>query len=150
MEFHYLYISRSYVGMKFALYMSMTDYISLTDAKNILDMLSQEFKVKPCSVKYHRNIKNRGYACYVSRKIVISMYTDNWIHEDILLHEFSHILSYDRYGSKGIGHKEYFRLTLMDVVTAWYKDVNRYNWSHEYVSIKKWYSKLNTKKDGDI
>ena len=122
--------------------MRIMEFTSLTAAKDILDMLSLEFKIKPCIVKHHRCLDNKAYAKYQTRKIVFSMYSTTWKPEDMLIHEFAHILSFDRHGKKGRGHNNFFKLALIDVITAYYNDIEKYDWTLEYVSIKKWYSKM--------
>ena len=121
------------------------DYISITNAKEILDILSINFGINPIKVKIHRAIKNRAYACYNKNLICISLWSDTVTHENVLLHEFAHILAFKRYGEKGMGHGEYFRMCLVEVVRVWYNDIDCYQWNKEYISIKKWYNRRYSK-----
>lgn len=116
------------------------DYISITNAKEILNILSNHFGINPITVKSHRSIANRAYAVYNRNKIVISLWS-TMKQENVLIHEFAHLLSFNRYGDKGIGHNEYFRICLVAVIKAWYNDIDQYQWNCEYKSIKKWYNK---------
>ena len=117
------------------------EYISLSQAQEMIELLACQFDIPIPKVKIHRTIKNKGYAHYRNNTITISLWTDRFKHIDTLLHEFSHLLSYKRHGKNGIGHGELFRTTLLEVVKIWYKDINLYEWSKEYRSINKWYDK---------
>lgn len=76
--------------------------------------------------------------------------TKFWTDEEMILHEFSHLLDYKRNDEKlrrsGNGlngrnidwHGEPFRKVLLEVVTLWFKDPTRYTWSHEYKRIVTW------------
>jgi hypothetical protein len=122
------------------------EYISITDAKNIIDILSNHFGIESPVIRQHCKTLNQGYALPVKNEIVISLWSNSWKLENTLLHEFSHILCYHKHGRikhglKKIIHGQEFRLCLIEVIKAWYNDIDKYQWNKEYKAIKKWYNK---------
>lgn len=128
------------------------EYISITNAKEMIDILSNHFGIKSPVVKQHNKISNGGYALPIKNVIVISLWSSYWKHEDTLLHEFAHILCHNKYGRikhgvKRIIHGQEFRDCLLSVIMVWYNDIEKYQWNKEYKSIKKWYNRRYNKNE---
>lgn len=124
--------------------------------EEMLEILSAYFGIKKPELQWSAR---RGYSSayrYQNRIVMADKSNKRGLIGDVLLHEFSHILTYCRYeestpkGQRYIGesnrrvirpHGPEFMNTLLEVVGIWYGEVERYSWKHEYSSIAKWYAK---------
>lgn len=116
---------------------------TLERLKEIADILSAEFNVKPPQVVFSL----RQVACYQTffRTIRFPKRGSFRGVEFSMLHEFAHHLVEMTVSAKEKRrirhHGPVFRDMLHKVAAAWYGDPERYAWGSEYKSIQEWHEK---------
>lgn len=107
------------------------------EAQKALDILQNHFGVK-CTLKWHGRTK-RAFARPLFRYIHLGPRCRGMFS---LLHEYAHILEYDRVKQTPKKHEphhgEEFRKSLWEVVTFWHGDPSKYRWDWEYQGVKKY------------
>lgn len=119
-----------------------------TQAKEIITLLSKEFKVRPPKLEMIRGKRS----WYRSRKKLISFgvgWENHFTRENVLLHEFAHHLEYCRNGGqladKKSAHSAYFVKCLIEVVEYYYGDLSKYAWDKEYKQVQRFYYRKHPK-----
>lgn len=131
----------------------------------ILEILSSYFGIEKPKLEWASNSfgtsKANGYSNRI--RIVPRMESNYRLNNvEVLLHEFSHILTHHTYIKNLSFEEKYkrstsgklirvvrshgieFKNTLLEVVEVWYGDADKYGWKKDYSSIAKWYSKRKT------
>jgi len=134
-----------------------TPILTASHAMEIIDLLSKEFDIETPKLIMKAHIYTS--ADYVNNTIKIDNTKYGYFQyalsmEDIILHEFTHILTwvknkndmikttgnyYEGYRVRYLHHGKAFQRNLLLVIKAWYKDINKYNWKNEYIAIAKAY-----------
>ncbi len=134
-----------------------------TMCEEMLEILSSYFGIKKPTLIWASNSFGASKASSQQNRIRIVPRSDSESrlnNAEVLLHEFSHILTYHSY-TKNLSFDEKYRLspsgryirvvrshgtefknTLLDAVTVWYGDPDKYGWKKDYPTIAKWYLKL--------
>ncbi|HLO97958.1 MAG TPA: SprT-like domain-containing protein [Fimbriimonas sp.] len=88
------------------------------DALQILDEVQSRFPLKGAAqLEWRRYRVTAGMAHYQSRLITLSVHVlkDTEQLRSTLLHEYAHLLAYDRHGRKGMGHGELWKRAMLDL-----------------------------------
>ncbi len=117
--------------------------ITQAKAREIINLLSDYYSIPRPAVRFNIR-RERGGAgikygkAYIKLPAVLT-------YEETALHEFAHVLHFyrlqiDRTRDLHAPHSSTFAEILFDVVSVWYGDPSKYNWSQEYRSIITWYN----------
>lgn len=105
--------------------------LSMKETSELLELLNSVYSI---TTHLRFNIRANGFARYGTYEIILPK-ANNKIKEYVILHEFSHLLSYKKYGIVGEGHRKLFYDTLKEIALLYYGDINKYPWICEYKSI---------------
>jgi predicted SprT family Zn-dependent metalloprotease len=107
----------------------MNQKMTKPDVLEAVLLLASEFNIPTPSLKWNERTRN-GVAN--PRKNSISLGHLAWRGvQDCMLHEFAHILAFQRHG-KVKNHGKEFKTCLEEVIIAWLGDVRKYGWKTEY------------------